>query len=161
MQSPTSPRARPCALFDRKRRVLVILDGTNGWIHYVTPPPTTAIFDPPPGFSPSEARELEHLVLRSISEIKTTGAIQIGDPPVLWSAVCRVPDGAVAQDERQTGDAVSFILRARDQSSHYRFTFAFRGASLDWARSSIRSVAEPQLRSWEASAWWPKGWRVP
>jgi hypothetical protein len=88
----------------------------------------------------------------------TIVSCKIGDPPVLWSAVRRLPDGAVAADEGGGEDSVSFILKARDPSTYYLHIVTFRGERLDWDRCTYRDVAEAQLLRWKASDWWPRDW---
>lgn len=147
----------PLTAFDRKHRVLLIFDGSSGWIHNAYGVDIAP--EVPPGTTPAEARAMER-ELRSIFRTENLRtSTRIGEPPVLWSAVRRLPDGALAADEGGAGDVISFIARSADGGEYYRFTFAFRDGLLDFRRSSMADVKGAQLRRWKASDWWPKEWR--
>ena len=89
--------------------------------------------------------------------MKIKQSMSMGDPPILWSAVRRLPDGAVTADDGRGKDSVSFILRPKDLTHYVRVTFVFRGANPE--RNASHDVEDAQLRRWKASAWWPKEWR--
>jgi hypothetical protein len=126
----------PLMAFDRKHLVLLILDGSSGRVHEVIS---------------------EKVMPTAISKVRTS--LTLGDPPTLWSGLFRLPDGAVAADEGEGGERASFILRAKDPTCYYLFTFGFQDARLDWERSTMRDVKDAELRRWKASDWWPKDWQ--
>jgi hypothetical protein len=106
---------------------------------------------------PDEARELEQAIVRAASQIKITASMAIGNPPILWAGVHRLPDGSIGVEEVGDRRSVSFVLKARDQPSYYRITYSFQGAKL--AETATHDVTDAEHRRWKASASWPKGWR--
>ncbi len=143
----------PLRAFDRKHRVLLIIDGPEGEIHEVVVSKPRFIMGP--GTPPDVAREIEAGMSRVASQIKTRTSLRIGKPPILWSAVLRLPDEAVTADEGGGGESVSFLLRPKDRADHVRLTFVFRGATLE--RSATYDVTDAQLRRWRRT---PGGRRI-
>jgi hypothetical protein len=147
----------PLTAFDREHRILLLFDGSGGWIHNAFGVDIAP--EVPPGTTPAEVRAMEREMRSIFRTEKLRTSVQIGKPSVLWSAVRRLPDGALAVDGGGAGDVVSFIARSADAREYYRFTFAFRDGLLDFGRSSTADVKDAQLRRWQASDWWPKEWR--
>ncbi len=110
-----------------------------------------------PGTPPDVARELKEVMEKVQEHSKTKQSITVGDPPILWSAVFRLPDGAVNADEAGGRDSVGFLLRPEAQAGYIRVAFVFQGARIE--RMTAYDVTDAQLRRWKASAWWPKEWR--
>ena len=143
----------PLRAFDRKYRVLVLLDGEGGFSGATANPPITIDGPRPPGTPPELERQLKEESLKLADQFKWK---QRMSPPIPWSAAYRLPDGAVTADEGGGRDSVSFLFVPRDGKSYFSLTYTFRGP--DPGQSSIRDVKDAQLRRWKTSAWWPKEW---
>ncbi len=138
--------------FDRKHRVLVILDGAKGWVsHAVASDLQVMKTDRPSGIPSALDRRLEKSSLRFAAQISSKLRMQ---PPVPWAAAYQLPDGAVTADEGGGGDNVCFLLRPQDDKRYHYLTFRFRG--LDLEELAVHDVKDAQLRRWKASDWWPK-----
>jgi hypothetical protein len=149
----------PLRGFDRQHRILLILDGSTGSIHEVPGAKRLPIrnANEPPEVPSAMARVMDAAMDRALSQMKTKVSMKIGDPPVLWSAIRRLPDGAVAADEGGGANSVCFILCPKDEKSYHYITYKFQGADIE--DSAIHDAKGAQLRRWKASDWWPKEWR--
>jgi hypothetical protein len=145
----------PLRGFDRAHRVLVILDGSKGWVNYtMASDPPVVKTDKPSGIPPALERQLEKESLKFAA--RHSWKLRM-NPPVPWAAAFRLPDGAVMADEGGGGDTVSYLLIPQDDKRYHYLAFTFRG--LDFEVAAIRDVKDAQLRRWKASDWWPKEWR--
>ena len=141
--------------FDRKHRVLVLLDGSEGWFcHAMASNARLVKTDVAPGMPPEAERKIDQESLKLAAQVKWK---QRMSPPVPWAAAHRLPDGALTADEGGGGDGVGFLFRPKDEKSYYYMTCTFRGPHLE--QGAIHDVEDAQLRRWKASTWWPKDWR--
>ncbi len=144
----------PLRAFDRKHRVLVLLNEEGWFCDAVANPPITIDGPRPPGTPPELERRLKEESLKLADQFTWKQSMS---PPIPWSAAYRLPDGAVTADEAGGKDSVSFLFVPRDGKSYFCLTSTFRG--LDPGQSSIRDVKDAQLRRWKTSPWWPQEWR--
>ena len=132
-----------CVVFDRRHKVFIILDPTNGKIYHAHPEKKEVLNKTDSKLPEKKVETKYDIIIKKKPEVDT-----IGNPSILFDGIHCISS---------TDNEVIFLLKCPNPPN-YQFAISYKFENGSFVSKTVFVPTRPQVLGWNKLTDWPKTW---